>query len=108
MKNLNVQITHPQFQKMAISLEGKLTSADAVRFKSKVLNLMTASRPAECTIDISGLSQMDLTGVNALAMAHRNCQALGSTLYILSSDDKPAEEFLHLTKFRSILNFRSA
>lgn len=89
------------------SIKGHLTSMNAIAFKKELLTAIESSEN-DCHIDLSGVKALDLTGVNALAVAHRKIQALGRELVILSSTVSPAEELLHLTKFIDVFSFQRA
>lgn len=108
MRNLQVNLTNINSElPTTISLTGSLTSVSAMDFKRDLLQIVEET-PADCHVDISTLSQMDVTGVNALAMAHKAAQRKGTKLIIISSDTNPADEFLHLSKFNRYFNFQNA
>lgn len=108
MKNLQVNFTNVNnSQPLAISLSGNLTSKSAIDFKRDLLNVMEEKRN-DCYLDITNLNQLDVTGVNALAMAHKTAQRIGKKLVIVSSGSDAAYEFLHLTKFVNYFNFKRA
>lgn len=104
MRNLQVSFNNlDNNQPITISLAGRLTAMNAINFKNDLLNILVENSK-DCYIDISELIAMDATGVNALVMAHKNISTTGSKMYIISTDENPANEFLHLTKFNSYLN----
>lgn len=108
MKNLQVQVQNAQAGKpLSIKLDGRLTSMSAMDFKRDLVHLMNDVNQ-DCHVDISTLSQMDVTGVNALAVAHKAAERNGNRLVLLSTEENPASEFLHLTKFKNYFNFQRA
>ncbi len=108
MKNLQVQFQNVYTDKpLSIKLDGRLTSLSAMDFKRDLVNLIEEINQ-DCHLDISSLSQMDATGVNALAVAHKTAERKGTKLVLLSNEENPASEFLHLTKFANYFNFQRA
>lgn len=108
MRNLQVNFKNLNSnQPLSISLSGNLTSKSAIEFKSNLLKVLEEKRN-DCYLNISALNQLDVTGVNALAMAHKTAQALGKKFYIVTSGSDAAYEFLHLTKFINYFNFKRA
>jgi len=108
MRNLQVSFKNINSElPVSISLSGNLTTASAMDFKRDLLKVV-AETSTDCHIDITTLNQMDATGVNALAMAHKATQTKGTKLVIVSSEDNPAEEFLYLSKFDKYFNFQRA
>lgn len=108
MKNLKVEFKNiAASEAKKVILAGNLTSMDAIEFKRSLLNSMQKDSK-DYLIDISNLDAIDVTGVNALAMAHKKAERSGFKAVILSSVENPADEFLHLTKFKNILNFKKA
>lgn len=106
----NLQVTFKKTENtgpLALTLEGNLTSASAIDFKRDLITLI-GEHKKDCHVNISDLKQMDVTGVNALAMAHKAATKIGKQLVIVSSDQNPAEEFLHLTKFQQYFTFHRA
>lgn len=94
-------------ERTVLSLKGNLTSMNAINFKKELLDVIEVDNK-DCHIDISGIDSMDLTGVNALAVAHSKSKALGSEMVIISSIANPAEELLFLTKFIDVFTFQRA
>jgi len=92
---------------MQVAIYGSLTSVEAIRFKND-LNFRITTTSENFLIDLRGLKAMDVTGVNALVMAHNKIQKLGRKMTLLSNDSNAAYEFLHLTKFMDHFEFRKA
>ena len=88
-------------------LKGHLTSINAISFKEELLEVIDSER-SDCHLDISGIEALDLTGVNALAVANRKIKSIGKKFVIISSASSPAEELLHLTKFVDVFTFKRA
>ena len=108
MRNLQVNFKNIDSElPISIALSGKLTSASAMDFKKDILKLIEKN-VNDCHVDISDLEQMDVTGVNALAMAHKAAERSGRKLILVSTDANPAEEFLCLSKFNRYFNFKRA
>ncbi len=102
MRNLEVNFgLDNNTDHIEVSLQGNLTSASAIDFKNDLVSLIEEER-RNCRINISKLDNMDVTGVNALAMAYKAAYRLGKDFVIQSSEDNPAEEFLNLTKFQQV------
>lgn len=105
MKNLNIKIEN-QFnnnQSLQITLTGRLNEMNAINFKNDLMEVLE-DRNTDCTINIQKLSTLDIIGMNALAMAHRQLEKSGHTLSIISQDETPVFRAFQLTKFDRILN----
>lgn len=108
MRNLQVNFENLDNNKeLTVSLNGRLTSMNAMNFKRDLLAIIKEKKE-DCYINISELQAMDVTGVNALAMAHREAVHQDTKMYIVSNQENPAMEFLHLTKFNQYFNFQRA
>lgn len=108
MRNLQVKFRNLRNQQpISISLSGNLTTKSAIDFKNDLLQVMN-DNDQDCHLDLTSLEALDVTGVNALAMAHKVAQRSGRKFVIVSKDYNPAEEFLHLTKFSNYFNFQRA
>lgn len=108
MKKLNITPTYGIDKALkSIELTGHLITMDAINFKTELLNLISNQTTA-LEINLEGLSALDVTGLNALAMAHKKMKQKGLTLTILNKPESPANEFLHLTKFSKYFNLEVA
>ncbi len=94
-------------ERVLLSVKGNLTSSNALSFKETVMGLLH-TEGKDCHIDISQVDALDLTGVNALVVAHSKTQEMGRELVILSSASNPAEELLYLTQFIDVFQFQRA
>lgn len=90
-----------------VSLEGELNNMNAINFKKDLLRLVSTEN-TDCTVNIEKLSAIDLTGLNALAMAHRSLEKTGKKLTVVCRKEDPIDHFLHLTKFNRFLNLQRA
>jgi len=100
MKNLSVES-----QQNHLSLEGALRSTDAIKFKPQLLERIKASN-STFTIDISGIENIDITGLNSLIMAKKYSKHIGRDLTILAKKDNPIFELVHLTKFGKFIDIQ--
>lgn len=108
MKNLNVSFKNIENNlPLSVTVGGKLTAASAMYFKNDLVELIASSQK-DCHLDISELKQLDVTGVNALAIAHKTAMRNGNKFIIRSTTANPAEEFLHLSKFNKYFTFQRA
>ncbi len=108
MQSNNFEVeTNNTLGKVVLSVRGSLTSSNALSFKETVMNLIH-TECKDCHIDISQVNALDLTGVNALVIAHSKTQEIGKQLVILSSASNPAEELLYLTQFIDVFQFQRA
>ena len=88
---------------LSLALSGSLTTMRAIEFKNDLIKMINTQR-TDCAIDISELRELDIAGINALALAHKTTLSHGKQLTILSNSKNPADEFLHLTKFNKVFN----
>ncbi len=105
MRNLQVTFknkTNPHLP-FTVELEGSLHEMNAINFKNDLLNIITEIS-SDCIVNISSLAAIDVTGLNALIMAHRGMEKAGRKLQIVSSPINPVDHFLRLSKFDKHLN----
>ena len=109
MENLQVSFNNSQDNTtvLNVNLEGKLIDMNAYDFKSDLLNMLKESNQ-NCIIDIRELLAIDIVGINALAVVHRELLNSGLTLTILSKSQSSIERLFSLTKFDRILNIQRA
>jgi len=109
MENLQVTFENLKEQSNTINvkLNGKLNDMSAYDFKSDLLHLIKEEKK-DCVIDVTQLSAMDIVGMNALAMAHRELEIIGQVLTVVSSKESKIDKILSLTKFDRILNLKRA
>ena len=105
MKNLQVKFENLEntSELLKVKLHGRLSDMNAVDFKSDLISILK-ERQSDCIIDIKSLVALDVTGMNALAMAHRELELLGHRLTILSQTKSPIERAFSLSKFDRVLN----
>jgi len=108
MKNLQVNFSNLESaEPLRVTLEGYLTSMSAIDFKKDLLSIIE-ERNTDCYIDISSLQRMDITGVNALAMAHKSAIRNGQKIVLICKEEHPTKEIMLLTKFNQYFNFQRA
>ncbi len=109
MENLQVSFNNSQDNTtvLSVNLEGKLIDMNAYDFKSDLLNMLRENNQ-NCVIDIRELLDIDIVGINALAVVHRELLSSGLTLTILSKSQSSIERLFSLTKFDTILNIQRA
>lgn len=100
MNKLNVTA-----QNNLVSLEGALRSNDAINFKPQLIKRIKASEKV-FTVDISGVEQMDITGLNSLLIAKKFTNDSGKELKILAKEGNPIFELVHLTKFDKFIDIQ--
>ena len=105
MKNLIVKFARFQNPNPTaiVALEGNLNEMNAMQFKSDLLQFVKDGKK-DCIVDLKDIQAMDLSGLNALAMAHKELLKRGKTLTIRTSSTGPLISLLHITKFNRILN----
>jgi len=105
MKNLHIKIENQENanQSLQVTLTGRLNEMNAIDFKENLMEILK-DRNTDCSINIQQLSALDVIGINALAMAHRQIEKGGNTLSIVSQDETPVYRAFQLTKFDRILN----
>lgn len=107
MKNLNVHYT--RFEKPQstafIVLEGPLSEMNAIQFKKDLIRFLEQGNK-NCVLDIKAVNDMDLCGLNAIAMAHKALSQKGRKLTIRTTTDNPIVSLLQVTKFNRILNIQ--
>lgn len=92
---------------LSVALAGRLNNMNAINFKKDLLRLIDLEKK-DCTVNIEKLDSIDLTGLNALAMAHKSLEGDGRKLTIVCKKEDPIDNFLHLTKFNRYLNLQRA
>lgn len=102
MNNLTIES-----QNNTLSLEGALRSTDAIKFKPQLLERIKASK-SDYTVDISGVNDIDITGLNSLLMGKKLSNDLGKKMTIVAKKDNPIFELIHLTKFKQFIAIQVA
>ena len=92
---------------LKVNLEGMLIDMNAYDFKSDLLNILR-EKNQNCIIDIRELRDIDIVGMNALAVVHKELYNSGLSLTILSKNHSEVERLFTLTKFDSLLNIKRA
>lgn len=108
MKNLNISPVYSLDKNLkAIRLSGSFTALDAINFKVKVLDIIK-KQSSDFELNLENIEALDVTGLNALAMAHKRMKEKGCKLVVVTDSDGPAMEFLHLTKFSNYFHLKVA
>ena len=105
MKNLQIKFENLESKTQALNviLTGRLNEMNAIDFKDNLMKKLRG-RESDCVIDIKNLTALDIIGLNALAMAHREIEKNGQGLAIISADNSKVDRAFKLTKFDRILN----
>lgn len=85
-----------------VSITGDLTTMNALDWKEKLNGFAQEFNHLE--IDLTGVTDADIIGVNALVTTHKILTKKGNQLKIKISGSSKISEMLHLTKFQSIFN----
>ncbi len=108
MNHLEVIVNnHPLTTNFDVALKGDLNNMNAINFKKDLLR-MVQNEYQNCTVNITQLNSIDLTGLNALVMAHRSLESKGKELTIVCNQKDQIDQFLKLTKFDLHLNLMRA
>lgn len=92
---------------MTLEITGDLIALAAITFKKNLLEKLS-NKKSNLEINIQKLDSLDVTGLNALAMAHKVMKQKGLELMIVSKENSPAAEFLQLTKFSNYFHIKVA
>lgn len=88
-----------------VTISGRMTLLDALNLKSSLPNLIIDGLPIH--VDLSGISAIDINGLNALLTTKLKCDEKGSALYIKTGDKNPLFNLLDETKFKNQFSFRN-
>lgn len=106
MENLGLQITFTtQPSRTMFDLKGNLCGMDAIDLKHELLDYIDRNSQ-HIELDLRSVKQIDLGGINALAVAYRKLKAGGRTMKILISNEGPVQHLLSLTKMSNFLPLR--
>lgn len=107
MNNLKIIASpgHSHHRETLVQLNGNLSAMDAIEFKSQLKDYIQ-TYPSDMLVDLSGLDTIDLAGINALAVAHKKLESSNRKLQIIVTENCPANELLHLTKFDKVLHVK--
>lgn len=105
MRNLQVTFKNleNQSESLQVNLVGRLNEMNAIDFKQDLMRILK-NRNSDCQINIQSLTALDVIGVNALAMAHRELELKGMNLSIVSKKESEVDRAFRMTKFDRILN----
>ncbi len=103
MKNLNIKQKSPSSLCPAIfELSGALCGMDAIEFKKRLL-IYLEEFPNDVALDLCGLNDIDLAGINVLAMAYKKMKQYGCQLEVIISAQTNVLHMLSLTKMDRFL-----
>ncbi len=97
MDNLSVEM-RINGKRTYVELKGRFTLMDALSLKD---SLAASIGDREClVVDLREVSEIDLTGLNALLMTQIRLRKKASSLLVLAQTEHPIHELLRLTKFQ--------
>lgn len=103
MENTRLQIIQSNQPKCThITLKGNLCGMDAIEFKEDLLQYIQQCSK-NIALDLRAMKQIDLGGINMLAMAYRKVRLNGRNMKILVLKKGPLQQLLHLTKMSRLL-----
>ena len=88
-----------------LRLVGELDVATAAELRRAVAEALE-QMPCVLTLDLSGLSFVDSTGIGVLVGASRRTQEIGSS-FVLLSPTRPVQKALHLTGVDQLMRIES-
>ncbi len=94
---------HPASIFCTIELKGQLKSTDAIKLKEQLCGNIDQFGKV-ITIDLSGIEELDLTGLNSLVISKQTFSREGKILKLRVPENGPLNEFASLTKFEQFLN----
>ncbi len=80
---------------------GDFTSQKAMEVKNILSNLIDKEN-VNLSIDCTNVSDVDVVGINTLALIYKQLRSKNSILTILLKQDSHLSKMLHLTKFNKI------
>jgi anti-anti-sigma factor len=83
--------------------QGELTSQKALEVKESLATLV-ASGTTHIQIDLLGVTEADVVGVNALAITYKLVNEHDGSMTVLLKKDSQLAKMLHLTKFSQVLS----
>ncbi len=88
-----------------VEIKGTMTLLDALNLKSTLPNLIIDGLPMH--LDLSGITAIDINGLNALLTTKLKCDEKSSSLYIKTGEENPLFNLLDETKFKNQFSFRN-
>lgn len=86
---------------------GPLTSQHALQVKEDLLNLAKESSTIVLVVDLTEVTEADVVGVNALAIAHKILSEKNGYLLARCKKNGEVARMLHLTKFDQIISVQT-
>lgn len=106
MKNVSI-LTFAADNSNYVRVIGKFISIDAMNYKQEIINKECAAR-ANMTMDLTGVTEIDIAGLNTLLQIHRLLCKVDATLKVIVSGEEEVFELLSLTNFDKYLNISIA
>ncbi len=88
----------------SVQISGSLKSMNALNLKSELHKYI--SKRQTLTIDITNVTEIDLTGLNALMFTKIKCSLKYSDMILVAADDHPIMKLLRLTKSEGQFNLQ--
>ena len=83
--------------KQITKLKGRLCGIDALGMREDI-NLLLKEETNHFHLDLSEVSDMDLTGFNAIVMLKKELDNRGKELLLIASKENSVHEYIHLSK----------
>jgi ABC-type transporter Mla MlaB component len=81
-----------------LKVEGCVTISEAARFKDVLLDALGAAR--ELRVDLSGVTEIDLAGLQLLCAAHRSARERGKVFSVQGGEDGIYGGIIEVAGFR--------
>jgi anti-anti-sigma factor len=95
LDNLKIKYDHLE-NEIVISLSGSVTSLDALEMKDDLLKIIEDQESV--ILDISHISNLDLTGFNALLMTNVQAKKKGKPFKLKIGEGNLIKSYMRLTK----------
>ncbi len=105
MNNFQVQFPELTNEDCTITISGDFITIEAMHFKVDLISFISKSKK-DFVLDITDMTKMDLTALNALIVAQKEMYNKGKKFTIKTTRDSPIHELLHLTKFDQYLKLK--
>jgi len=101
----NLHLSHTAIHNGAsVELSGSLTSIDAIDLKSELHKYI--NKRQKLIVDITGITDIDLTGLNALMFTKIKCSIKYSEMVLVAGDKHPIMKLLRLTRSEGTFSFQ--
>jgi len=89
----------------SVQISGSLKAMNALDLKSELHKYI--GKRQHLTVDITGVTEIDLTGLNTLMFTKIKCSLKYSDMTLIVGDKHPIMKLVRLTKSEGQFNFRS-